>query len=305
MQSRVAGRKKRSSNEVPRFALYGENGTTAANELVHIELIETRSRLYNWEIGAHTHIGLFQILFLLGGHVSARIDAADWECTGPVAITIHPSVVHGFNFSSGAYGYVLTVEQGALSQEHMGGDSFSEMFLRPLALDFADDSPALSRIESLLAHMLTEFAEPRQGHRLMLEWLTQCVLLLLRRHHADRRQADISGHADFELYSRLRTSIEEHYKVQWSVAQYAAALRVTESRLNRLCVKLAGKSIFDLIQERLMLEARRRLTHVPASISSIAYELGFQDPAYFSRFFKRHTGLTPKRFRQQAALAGI
>jgi AraC family transcriptional activator of pobA len=125
-------------------------------------------------------------------------------------------------------------------------------------------------------------------------------MLLLSRRHADRRQADLSGRIDFELFNRLRTSIEKHYKAHWSVARHAAALHLTEAQLNRLCLKLAGKTAFDLLQQRLMLEARRRLTYVPAGISQIAYELGFQDPAYFSRVFKRHTGMTPKTFREQA-----
>jgi AraC family transcriptional activator of pobA len=76
---------------------------------------------------------------------------------------------------------------------------------------------------------------------------------------------------------------------------------VTPVRLNRLCLKLAGKSAFDIVHDRLMLEACRKLTYAPSSVASIAYELGFQDPAYFSRAFKRHTGLTPKAFRERRA----
>jgi AraC family transcriptional activator of pobA len=298
--SMVSTEKLHRKAYVPQFALYGESASAAGNEQVHIELIETRSRLYDWEIANHTHSGLFQILFLLGGHVSARIDTEMWECSGPSVITIHPSVVHGFHFSTEAYGYVLTVDQSILSDERIGSSVtiFSGLFLQPLALDLSAAPEALRKIETLLQQMLLEFSEPLHGHTLMLDWLTRCVLLLLLRQHADRHQADISGHADFELFSRLRASVEENYKAQWSVTQHAARLNVTESRLNRLCLKLTGKSAFDLLQQRLMLEARRRLTYVPASISSIAYELGFQDPAYFSRAFKRATGMTPKAFRE-------
>ena len=99
------------------------------------------------------------------------------------------------------------------------------------------------------------------------------------------------------MFSRFRAEVEQHYKDQWQVADYAGALRATPTRLNRLCVKLAGKSAFDIAQDRLVLEACRKLTYVPASIASIAYELGFQDPAYFSRLFKKRVGVTPKTFR--------
>jgi hypothetical protein len=72
-------------------------------------------------------------------------------------------------------------------------------------------------------------------------------------------------------------------------------------RLNRLCLKIAGKSAFEMTQDRLMLEACRKLTYVPAGVASIAYELGFQDPAYFSRLFKKLVGMTPKEYRLRTA----
>jgi AraC family transcriptional activator of pobA len=83
----------------PQFALYGEltRGTDA--EGVHIELIETRSRGYDWHIGIHTHAGLFQVLFLFGGRVAATLGGEAVELDGPVALTIHPSLAHGFAFS--------------------------------------------------------------------------------------------------------------------------------------------------------------------------------------------------------------
>ncbi len=133
----------------------------------------------------------------------------------------------------------------------------------------------------------------------MLDWLARCILLLLLREQKDRYDSDTIGRADFDTFSRFRALVDARYREQWNVARYAAKLKMTESRLNRLCLRLGGKSAFEITQQRLILEARRKLTYVPASVASVAYELGFQDPAYFTRVFKRHTGLTPKQFRQQ------
>ncbi|MGX4640224.1 helix-turn-helix domain-containing protein [Massilia sp. SYSU DXS3249] len=286
---------------IPQFALYGEltRGTDA--EAVHIELIETRSRQYDWHIGTHTHTGLFQVLFLLGGKVRANIDDALWECEGPVALTIHPALPHGFDFSEAAHGYVLTIDQHMLfAAAGHEGDLFSSLFVQPLAIPLGAVPDMLARIEGLLQNLILEAAWPRQGHTLMLEWLARSTLLMLVRAQAERRMADQSGRGDFELFSRFRVEVERHYKEQWTVGQYCALLRVAPVRLNRLCVKLSGKSAFEITQERLMLEACRKLTYIPASIASIAYELGFQDPAYFSRLFKKLVGLTPKQFRQRS-----
>ena len=106
---------------------------------------------------------------------------------------------------------------------------------------------------------------------------------------------------EFRLFAAFRAAVEQHYKDGAPVAHYAGLLRVTPVRLNRLCLKLAGKSAFDIVQDRLMLEACRKLTYAPSSVASIAYELGFQDPAYFSRAFKRHAGMTPKAYRERRA----
>ena len=285
---------------IPQFALYGESTPVADAEFVHVELIETRSRLHDWHIARHTHPGLFQVLFLLGGSVRAAIQDDEWACVGPVAITVHPAVVHGFDFSEQAHGYVLTVDQNVLySTAAHRGDLFSPLFVEPLAIAL-NDAPR-ARIEALLQNLIEETAWPQQGHALMLEWLARSVLLLLVRVQAEHSAARQSGHPEFELFSHFRAAVEREYKGDASVAHYANALKVTAVRLNRLCLKLAGKSAFDIVQDRLMLEACRKLTYAPSNVASIAYELGFQDPAYFSRAFKKHTGLTPKQFRQQRA----
>src|SRR5450830_1151395 len=129
------------TSEVPQFSLYGEETRPDNAEFVHIELIETRSRLHDWHIQSHTHRGLFQVLFLMSGHVSAEIDNAVWECEGPVAITIHQSVVHGFAFSEEAVGFVLTVDQNVVFAVGSGTgadsqtDIFATLFVQPLAID--------------------------------------------------------------------------------------------------------------------------------------------------------------------------
>jgi AraC family transcriptional activator of pobA len=237
----------------------------------------------------------------MAGHVRAEIDDAVWEHDGPVVITLHPSVEHGFDFSEEAVGFVLTVDQHVVftvSESGMQSDLFASLFLRPLAIDLRDVPEVRERLDALLRHLIAESAWPLMGHTLMLEWLARSLLLLLVRLEADHRSADLSGRNDFELFSRFRSLVENHYKQQWLVADYAVQLHVTPSRLNRLCLKLGGQSAFDMTQQRLMLEACRKLTYVPSGVATIAYELGFQDPAYFSRLFKRHMGMTPKQFRQ-------
>lgn len=288
--------------DIPQFALYGEHQKAEGAELVHIELIQTRSRQHDWHIARHTHRGLFQVLFLLAGEVRAEVGDAVWQLTGPAALTIHPSLVHGFDFSEEAQGYVLTMDEHVVySASVPHGDLFATLFLKPQPITLQALPELRARTVALLEHLLSEAAWPQYGHTFMLEWLACSVLVLLARAQAEHSIADRTDPGDFELFSRFRTEVEQHYKEQWQVGQYAEALRIAPVRLNRLCVKLAGRTAFDIAQDRLMLEACRKLTYAPSGIASICYELGFQDPAYFSRLFKKRIGVTPKEFREQAA----
>ena len=133
----------------------------------------------------------------------------------------------------------------------------------------------------------------------LLEWLAASALLLVARQLAAAR-TDATRRPDHELFERFRVLLEAHVLHHWTVPDYAASLRVTESRLNRACRAVAHRSAFAVTQERLALEARRKLIYIAAPVSVLAYELGFEDPAYFWRFFRRHTGLTPTEFRRRA-----
>jgi len=286
---------------VPLFALYGEEAQAADAEFVHIEDIQSRSRLYNWEIRSHAHRGLFQTVVVLEGGARVQLDDRTAEVAGPCAIVIPPAVVHAFQFLPDTQGFVLTVAEAML----FGGTSahgralFEALFLEPCVLDLARDPAAAARVAALLDQLMAEFRFPQLGRAMMCEWLVRGVLLLLERRRAASSGGTRSERVRTELFARFRALVEEHYAEHWPVPRYAEALGLTERRLNRLCRTLVNRSAFEVVQDRLLLEARRRLIYIAAPVSLLAYELGFQDPAYFNRFFKKLTGETPAAFRKR------
>jgi AraC family transcriptional regulator, transcriptional activator of pobA len=291
--------KRPRAPEVPIFTLYGEQGTIAELEFVHIEEIATRSQRYGWEIDSHAHRGLFQMLCLFGGGATVHLDDATFEMRPPAALVIPPTVVHAFQFQPGTQGCVLTVAEVLLS----GGDAGQRALFEPLLsgphlVGLGRTDGLARRVAALLEQIFDEFRWPRGGRDQMFDWLVRAVLLLVARQLSAEPQAGgARGHAD--LFARFRALVEAHFIEHWPVPRYAAALNVTESRLNRLCRALAGRSAFDVVQDRLLLEARRKLCYIAAPVSQLAYELGFADPAYFCRFFKKRTGIAPSTFRRQ------
>lgn len=100
-----------------------------------------------------------------------------------------------------------------------------------------------------------------------------------------------------EAYGWFRDHIEEHFHEWHKVSEYAERLGYSARTLNRLARQHTGLSAKELIDERVVLEAKRRLSHGDASVSEIAEQLGFDDASNFSSYFRRQTQLTPGAFR--------
>jgi AraC family transcriptional activator of pobA len=93
--------------------------------------------------------------------------------------------------------------------------------------------------------------------------------------------------------------LNQHYRTRRSVQEYAELLHLTANHLNALCQRVLGQTASALIQARVVLEAQRLLTHSALSVAQVADELGFEDPSYFGRYFRKSVGMSPEAFRHQ------
>ena len=114
-----------------------------------------------------------------------------------------------------------------------------------------------------------------------------------------RAYGDRAGEAPRENATalRLRRLIEHHFRENHRPADYARRLKVTVGHLNHLSRRHLGRAAGVVIRERLALEAKRQLIHTDATAAEVGYALGFKDPAYFARFFRRETGASPTSYR--------
>jgi AraC family transcriptional regulator, transcriptional activator of pobA len=293
---------RRGHAKVREFALYGENAAPGDQLHLHIEDIQFRARRYHWEIAPHRHANLCQVLFIARGPASIHVDDLKADLDGPALALVPPGTVHAFQFSEETQGYVLTLPAEQLLTAVSGDMSellqgvFSEVFVGALN----DDAPLAARLAGLFERLHAEFREPEAGAAPITAWLANSVLWILARYVARVRAASAQAPIRQRAWLRFRALAEAHYHEQWSVARYARQLGLTTGRLNRLCREQSGLTASRVLQQRLALEARRRLIYVDAPIARLAAELGFQDAAYFCRFFKRHTGASPRAFRRAA-----
>ena len=102
---------------------------------------------------------------------------------------------------------------------------------------------------------------------------------------------------DHDVAKKFKILLEQKNLKQLKVNDYAKMLNVSAGHLSDLVKDHFGKTPSDLIQERMLLEIQRILLHSNDSIKEIANTLNFEDPSYFTRFFKKHTGQSPQDYR--------
>jgi len=305
---------RRRFNTLPAFALYGEAGSPGA-ALLHIESIESRSRLYDWEIDAHVHQGLHQVLWLHSGWAEVVLDESRSRCEGPTAVLIPPGVAHAFRFSSDSDGHVLTVNAHLLAEGEAAGmgQALQQLFARPRTLPLEAGSPDVSRLQPLFEALQAENSADDAAEAPVPLWLARAVVWRLaqlgQRGQAEGSDAGQGGDTRRPsrrqaLYTRWVVLLESHYREHWPVSRYAEQLGLSTERLNRMVAAETGRNAQELLHARLAREACRRLVHIAAPVQRIAFDLGFEDPAYFCRFFKRHTGQSPRAYRLQAQALG-
>lgn len=288
-----------AARRIPVFALYGEPGAPGA-EMLHIEAIQSRSALYQWEIEAHAHHGLHQVVWLRAGPAEVWLDEVRQRCQGPLAIVIPPGAVHAFRFAPASDGHVLTLSPRLLVEGDAPavGDALRALFARPQLLPFEPGDEAAAGIDALLRELAAECRDPGPAGTPVPLWLARALVWRLARigaaHGVTR---DRGARAHQALFTRFVMLVEAHFLEHWPLSRYASRLGLGAERLNRLVRAETGRNALALVHERLAREACRRIVYIAAPISRLAFELGFEDPAYFCRFFKRHTGLSPRAYR--------
>lgn len=298
----VSAKPQRSDRpSAPVFELYGEERRWPTPDLIHVESIAARSSLHDWEIKPHRHHGLLQLLWLCEGAGRCILDDRRGRLSAGSVVIVPQHCVHGFRFANDAEGLVLTIAypllarlEGALAREVMAMADAQVLALT------GDEAAAIERLLLVLA---AEFEAQCRHRSLVLESLTVSVLASLMRIAEATAPVASPGRAQVYL-AKFSAEVERRFREHLPLSHYAGMLGISAAHLNALCRQHAGHSALDLIHARQGLEARRHLLHTDMTVREIADLLGFADPAYFTRFFRRLTGLSPREFRKQAGMVG-
>ncbi len=275
------------SDIVPRFLLYGEAEAEMAPRFLHLETILARSGPHGWRIAPHRHAELVQLMLVVAGGGRLRLDQ-DWhDFAAPCLLLLPAAVIHGFDFTPGTEGWVLTAAEAFAAEAQPEGARLD--FGAPLLLPLGAEAAALER---RFAELAAELGAPALGQAAALAALLRLLLLAVARAGAAAR---LATSPELALFSRFRAQVEEWFRQHRPLPDYLAVLGCSEKKLAAACRAAVGRSPKQVVQQRLLAEARRSLLYTSLGVAEVGYRLGFQDPAYFARFFRRHAGQAPSR----------
>lgn len=279
------------------YSLFGESAHLP--DVLHCETIAARSVLHEWEFEPHGHARLHQLLLLESGRGVVQLEAGPQPLGPMTLVNVPPGEIHGFRFEPGTQGYVATLAEEMRDELLARAPDERRALAQPRVLR-ADRA-----VRSTMREIWAEFNARSPGRALLLRGL--CASLLARAARAAGPAEESEGAArgrlaeSDTLLHRFEALLEAHYLEHWKVADYARALAVTPTHLSRVLRAATGGPASRLIDGRVMREARRNLAYTNLNISTIAYMLGFADPAYFSRVFTRALGVSPRGFRAQVS----
>ncbi len=136
----------------------------------------------------------------------------------------------------------------------------------------------------------------------ILKNLLHNFLLHSERERRKQNVMQIKKGADLDYVMLFKELLETEYKSQKQVNYYAKQIIITEKRLNQATTKVLGKTPKEIIDYRILLEAKRILAHTTESVKEVGYTLGFEEPTNFIKYFKKHSQVTPTEFREKITL---
>lgn len=284
---------------VGRFFLYGEPSREAELRFIHVETIPARSRLHDWIIRPHAHAGLHQVLLIAEGGGTFRAEAETRDFAAPALVVVPAGTAHGFAFRPETEGYVVTAAGTLVSDLGRGDPAIDDLFRAWFCLDSAGDMLAGQDLPAAFAALAHEYVWAAPARMAAAEAHLTRILVGAARLAVVHRFDQRAGNRDAVLVDSFRRIVERDFRKTLPLGYYAAALRVSEGRLSAACRRVTGDSALKLLHRRVMVEAQRYLVYSVMSVAEIGFTLGFTDPAYFSRFFTKRTGLSPAAFRRE------
>lgn len=279
-------------SDIPNYFIYGETPRPLDIGFLHVELISQRQHIHHGRAEAHKHEQMAQVTFWTKGAGTYLIEDKSLDFSAPAVSFVPSNVVHGFDVGEQSDAVVVSIADGVLPL--IAANTLLSLD-RPVMLRSDMRNPAWEKMRELLLMTHDEYLLGQPGMEKIILPLVSTVLSYMAR--LSSQAAIMRSAAPMALASELKRLIDLHFREDRSVGDYTAMLGTTPHLLAKAALAGHGKGVKELISDRRLLEAKRLLRFTVRTVEDIAYETGFRDPAYFSRFFKQRTGEPPGAWR--------
>lgn len=237
----------------------------------------------------HKH-DFYQLVILKAGKGWHEVDFERYAAESNQIYIIKPGQVHGWSFAKATRGFTVEFTVESLK------DASLVQQLDELPDFYRWDKKSATFSFEFLEMMEKESREQLAESRTVLQNCLEILLLqVFRLTKASKKRETLRD--DFNR--RFAELVEKNYRAEHNLEFYAEQLNVSPKSLSARIQRVVGKPAKEIIQDRCLLEARRLLIYSPLSVSEIGYELGFEDPNYFSRFLKQRLKMSALQFRER------
>ena len=281
------------STAIPRYPL-------KHNEEIVSFAIRTLEEIYEEAQGKkddpHRH-DFYTILWAKHASGTHNIDFKDYTIHNNTIHVVRPGQVHQFDPMEKPTGVAILFTDEFLNLYGISQDFFTNLYL----FDDCDENTPIQMTEQdkLFMENLSYimFRELEQADPLSYEVIAAHLKLLLIRCQRNLNQSGDRKTSGGSLVADFKQAVDKDFRNLHKVADYASQLYVTSNHLNEVVRSAIGLTAKEYIQNRIILEAKREAHFTDLSSKEIAYRLGFDDPAHFSKFFKNCTGMSFSDFR--------
>ncbi|MDR8389562.1 helix-turn-helix transcriptional regulator [Aliifodinibius sp. S!AR15-10] len=269
-------------------------------------------KIYSFDDGSQfdhiQRLNYYSLVLLTGGKGILKVDFSEYEIHKEMLLCFSPYQPFMFAEASGLTGTVINFHPDffCIHKHHKevacNGVLFNNIYEAPfLHVTQNELKELLAIVNELKVEMKdTSLAQ----HDILISYLKIILIKAsrIKKEQLDKDQEPESGTEPF-VVQQLKESIETHYKTKHTASDYADLLNTSYSTLAKVSKNYFNKTLTDLISERIIIEAKRELYLTSKAIKRIAYDLGFNDEYYFSRFFKKNADVSPQQYRETVGFA--
>jgi AraC family transcriptional regulator, transcriptional activator of pobA len=268
-------------------------------EIEVIPIAETVSKHYETITNPH-RAEFYHIFWVQKGTAEYLVDFAPVKLKAGSFLFVNKDRVQAFDYEHKHDGKLLLFTDSFFGKSEDDAKYLHRSILFNDLLDIpVIDIKTNSSLQTIFNAIEIELTKDNDAyHYDLLHNLLHNLLLLAERERRKQGFKEIAKGADLDYTVLFRDLLSAQFKTLKSVSGYASQMNVSEKRLTAATTKTMGKSPKTIIDERVMLEAKRLLIHTSLSIKEVGYDLGFEEPTNFIKFFRKHTDKTPIEFRE-------